>query len=316
MEPSTILPPTSLHEGYGLEDESLDQLLMTTGYCEVSLHYRPAIEAVQAAFNSVTRLRIIALPLSESETATSPHLAWVPLWSNKDTCTLITNPCELPSRHDDAYLIPRGFAEHYAHTIASYPYYMPSSTPDQYWPCYLDCQPITPASTQPITSGLSHASNKDTDATIFAILLEALIRLRGYAADHLLIEQGFANGVTYHHNTLLYELPIPDFAATPDAIFHLSFLLLDAAQAVTTISRTDLLTQRGLTNLTGQTRTQLVKLDHIVSALKPGFRVVQQFDRLCTYFTRLHPNALRDPLNTCKALGTLLRHAGILPESD
>ncbi len=311
MEPSTILPPTSLHEGYGLEDESLDRLLMTTGYREVSLQYRPAIETVQEAFNSVTRLRIIALPLNEGETATTPHLAWVPLWSNKDTCTLIANPCELPSRHDDTYLIPRGFAEHYAHTVASHPYFMPAMTPDQFWPCYLDCQPITLASTQPITNGVAPSSNKDADATIFAILLEFLIRLRGYVADHLLIEQGFANGVTYHHNTLLYELPIPDFAATPDAFFHLSFLLLDTARAVTTLSRTAYLTQSGLTGLIGHTRAQLAKLDHLVSAMKPDFLVTQQFDRLSDYFTRLYPNSLRDPTVTCKAIGKLLQHAGI-----
>lgn len=316
MEPSTILPPTSLCEGYGLEDESLDRLLMTTGYREVSLHYRPAIETVQTAFNSVTRIRIIALPLSQSETATSPHLAWVPLWSNKDTCTLIANPCELPSRHDDTYLIPRGFAEHFAHTVAGYPYFMPSSTPDQFWPSYLDCQPISPASTQPITNMSSHSSDKDQDATIFAILLETLIRLRGYVADHLLIEQGFINGVAYHHNTLLYELPIPDFAATPDAYFHLSFLLLDAARAVTTLSRADYLTQKGLANLIGHTRTQLCKLDHLVSALKPGFFVSQQFDKLYDYFRKLHTHSFHDPLATCKALGELLRYAGIPLESD
>ncbi len=316
MEPSTILPPTSLHEGYGLEDESLDRLLMTTGYREVSLHYRPAIEAVQEAFNSVTRIRIIALPLDESETATSPHLAWVPLWSNKDTCTLIANPCELPSRHDDTYLIPRGFAEHYSHTVASYPYYMPSSTPDQFWPSYLDCQPITPESTQPITTGLPGASHKDPDATMFAILLESLIRLRGYVADHLLIEQGFANGVAYHHNTLLYELPIPDFAATPDAIFHLSFLLFDAARAVTTLSRADFLTQRGLASLIGHARTQLGKIEHMVAALRPDFHIIKQFDQLHAYFTRFHPNSLRDATTTCKVLGTLLRHAGITSERE
>jgi hypothetical protein len=289
---------------------------MTTGYREVSLHYRPTIEYVQTAFNSVTRIRIIALPLSESETATSPHLAWVPLWSNKDTCTLIANPVELPSRHDDTYLIPRGFAEHFAHTVASYPYFMPSSTPDQFWPSYLDCQPISPTSTQPLTNISSLTSDKDHEATMFAILLETLIRLRGYVADHLLIEQGFNNGVAYHHNTLLYELPIPDFAATRDAYYHLSFLLLDTARAVTTLSRADYLTPRGLASITSHTRTQLSKLDHMVSALKPGFLVSQQFDKMHAYFRRLHPSAFRDPVTTCKALGELLRFAGIPLEGD
>ena len=63
MEPSTLLPPDGLLEGYSLHDEGLGQLLMTTGYREVTQQYRPAIQSVQEAFTSDLRIRIISLPI-------------------------------------------------------------------------------------------------------------------------------------------------------------------------------------------------------------------------------------------------------------
>ena len=47
MEPSTLLPIDGLSEGYGLRDDALDQLLMTTGYREITLQYRSAIKRIQ-----------------------------------------------------------------------------------------------------------------------------------------------------------------------------------------------------------------------------------------------------------------------------
>lgn len=55
-------------------DEALDELLMTTGAREVTLHYRSGIKVVQDAFSSDTRIRIIALP-DDEEQLLSSHLA-------------------------------------------------------------------------------------------------------------------------------------------------------------------------------------------------------------------------------------------------
>ena len=83
MEPSTLLPLDGLSEGYGLRDDALDQLLMTSGYREVTIQYRAAIKTIQEAFSTDSRIRIIALPLDEDQDPLWPHLAWMPLWSNR-----------------------------------------------------------------------------------------------------------------------------------------------------------------------------------------------------------------------------------------
>jgi hypothetical protein len=310
MEPSTLLPLDGLSEGYGLRDDALDQLLMTTGYRDVTLQYRPAIKLIQKAFNSDTRLRIIALPLDEDQDPLWPHMAWMPLWSNRDACVLVADPLEPPCRHDTEYSIPLGFAQHFAHTVENFPYYLPGTTPEMLWPKYLKNSPIRLSTAYVLNPKVPHQVD-DSDPTIFSITLETILRLRAYIADHLLVERGFASGVTYQHMTMLYELPLP---AYPDAAYSpwlLSFLLIDAARAVMTLGKSNYLTFSGLRSLIDQARGRLNELDRRVGKSSSQLTLVSKFDLAHKCFTSLQPSQLRNLSDTNQFVCELLENVGL-----
>ncbi|MFW9831564.1 MAG: hypothetical protein ACFFD8_07290 [Candidatus Thorarchaeota archaeon] len=310
MEPSTFLPLDGLTEGYGLRDDALDQMLMTTGYREITLQYRSAINTIQEAFSSDTRLRVIALPLDDEQDSLWPHMAWMPLWSNRDTCVLIADPLQTLCHHDLDYLIPHGFAQYYAHTIEEYPYYLPQTTPELLWPKYLDCHPITISPHYVLNPKIPHEFD-DTDPTIFSLTLEAILRLRAYISDHLLLQRGFATGVAYQYMTLLYELPLPAFSDTTESPWQLSFLLIDIARAVITLRKTEYVTWTGLRNLIDLARGRLRDLDQIVGN---GLTILTQFDQIHQFLTNLQPLTLRDPMETNGFLYRLLEKAGVFQE--
>lgn len=310
MEPSTLLPLDGFSEGYGLRDDALDQLLMTTGYREVTLQYRSAIKTIQKAFSSDTRLRIIALPLDDDQDPLWPHMAWMPLWSNRDSCVLVSDPLEPPCRHDSEYSIPQGFAQHYAHTIEKYPYYIPGTTPETLWPKYLDNHPIRLSTAYVLNPKVPHQVD-DSDPTIYSITLEAILRLRAYIADHLLVERGFAPGVTYQHTTMLYELPLPTYPEAAHSPWLLSFLLIDAARAVMTLGKTNHLTFAGLRSLVNQTLSRLQNLDLFIGNPRSQSTFVSKFDLVRKCFTSLQPPKLRDPSNMNQFVCELLENAGL-----
>ena len=310
MEPSTLLPLDGLSEGYGLRDDALNQLLMTTGYREVTLQYRPAIKNIQKAFSSDTRLRIIALPLDEDQDPLWPHMAWMPLWSNRDTCVLVADPLEPPCRHDTEYSIPLGFAQHYSHSVEDYPYYLPGTTPEMLWPKYLENRPIQLSSAYILNPNVPHQVD-DSNPTIYSITLEAILRLRAYIADHLLMKQGFASGVTYQHTTMLYELPLPAYPDAAHSPWLLSFLLIDAARAVMTLDKSNYLTFAGLRTLADQARTRLQDLDHRVGNNNSQSTLVSKFDLAHKCFTSLQPAQLRDPSDTNQFVCKLLENVGL-----
>jgi hypothetical protein len=309
MEPNTMLPPDALCKGYGLRDEALDELLMTTGAREVTLQYRSGIKVVQDAFSSDIRIRIIALPDDEEQLLAS-HLAWLPLWSNRDTCVLIADPLEPLCRHDLDYLVPLGFAEHFAHANARYPYYLPATSPSQLSPPYLDCQRIRLPSMQSTGATCSPDSEDDEGPTMFAVLLEVLLRLRAMVADHLLIEHQLTNGVVYNHATRLFEMALPELP-TPQSPWLLSFALIDAARSVATLANTDYLTWTGFTSLVNHARERLREFEPLAGMLRPSWRLADEFDHLCQSLASVRPQLLRDPSVTSGLLADLLRHAGI-----
>jgi len=315
MEPSTLLPLEGLSEGYGLRDEALDQMLMTTGYREVTLQYRSAIKNIQDAFCSDMRLRIIAMPFDEEEDPLWPHMAWMPLWSNRDTCVLVADPLHQPSRHDIDYLIPLGFAQYYAHTEDDYPYYMPISAPEMILPPYLECHPIRLSPMYVINPRIPHDPD-DTDPTLFSLTLETIFRLRAYIADHLLIDRGYATGVAYQHTTLLYELPLPGYSEAEEAPWALSFLLMNTAQAIIILGQTDYLTWTGLHNLIDHARSRLRDFDLLMGHVTPNPTVLDQFDQIHQHFTTLRQSQLRSPSETNQFIFELLEKAGIFQEEE
>jgi len=314
MEPNITLPPDALCKGYGLRDEALDELLMTTRAREVTLQYRPGIKVVQDAFSSDTRIRIIALPDDEEQLLAS-HLAWLPLWSNRDTCVLIADPLESLCRHDLDYLVPLGFAEHFAHANARYPYYLPATSPSQLSPPYLDCQPIRLPLMQPTSATCSPDSEDEDGPRMSALILEVLLRLRAMVADQLLIEHQLTNGVVYNHATRLFEMALPELP-TPESPWLLSFVLIDAARSVTTLANTDYLTCMGFTSLVNHARERLREFESIAGMLRPGWCLADEFDHLCQILASVRPQLLRDPSATSVLLSHLFRHAGIDFDED
>lgn len=312
MEPSTLLPLDGFSEGYGLRDDALDEMLMTTGYREITLQYRSAIKTIQDAFSSDIRLRIIALPLDDEQDPLWPHMAWMPLWSNRDTSVLVADPLESPCRHNLEYLIPHGFAQHHAHTIQEYPYYLPRTTPNLLWPQYLDCHPINISPTYVVNPMIPHQP-EDSDPTVFSLTLEAILRLRAYLADQLLMQRGFSAGVAYQHTTLLYELPLPVFPDATESPWLLSFLLIDTARAVITLGQTEYLTWAGLRNLIDHARERLQNLDQLTGNTSV---LITQFDQIHQCFTNLQPATLCDPIETNEFLFRLLEKAGIFQKDD
>ncbi len=315
MEPSTLLPIEGLSEGYGLRDEALDQLLMTTGYREVTLQYRSAIKSVQDAFCSDMRLRIISMPYEAEEDPLWPHMAWMPLWSNRDTCVLVADPLQTPSRHDIDYCIPLGFAQHYAHGEEDYPYYMPISAPEMILPQYLECHPIQFSPIYALNPKIPHDYD-DSDPTLFSLTLETIFRLRVYLADQLLIDRGYGTGVAYQHTTFLYELPIP---AVPDVIsspWSFAFLLMDSARAIITLGQTDCITWTGLQNLINHARSRIQELDLLVGNITPNATFLSHFDQIHQYYTTLHRSLLRHPSEANNFILTLLERAGIFQEES
>ena len=313
MEPSTLLPLDGLSEGYGLRDDALDQLLMTTGYREVTLQYRSAIQNIQDAFCSDMRLRIISMPFDDEEDPLWPHMAWMPLWSNRDTCVLVADPLHPPSRHDIDYLIPLGFAQHFAHSEEDYPYYMPVTAPEMILPQYLECHPIQLSPIHVLNPQIPH-DPKDRDPTIFSLTLEAIFRLRAYIADQVLIDRGYKTGVVYQHTTLLYELPLPVYSEVTESPWSLSFLLMDAARAIITLGQTDYLTWTGLHNLMDHARSRLRELDLLVGNVPPNPTFIEQFDQIHQQFTTLHRSLLRTPSETNQFIFELFEKAGIIQE--
>ncbi|MFX1301333.1 MAG: hypothetical protein ACFFDE_10410 [Promethearchaeota archaeon] len=310
MDPSTLLPIDGLSEGYGLRDDALNQLLMTTGYREVTLQYRPAINNIQKAFSSDTRLRIIALPLDEDRDPLWPHMAWMPLWSNRDTCVLVADPLEPPCRHDTEYSIPLGFAQHYSHSVEDYPYYLPVTTPEMLWPKYLENCPIRLSSAYILNPKVPHQVD-DSDPTIYSITLEVILRLRAYIADQLLMTRGFTSGVTYQHTTMLYELPLPAYPDVAQSPWLLSFLLIDAARAVLTLGKLNYLTFAGLRSLVDQARTRLQELDRHVGKIHSQTTLLSRFHLAIRCFSSLRLSQLRTPSETNQFVCELLEKVGI-----
>ncbi len=310
MEPSTFLPMDGLKEGYGLRDDALDEMLMTSGYREITLQYQSAIKMIQEAFCSDKRLRIIALPTDEEPDPLWPHLAWMPLWSNRDTCVLVADPLEQPCQHDLDYLIPLGFAQHYAHVCEDYPYYLPKTTPDLLWPPYLSGQIIDLFPKKILNSGIPSEPD-DSDPTVFSLTLEAILRLRAYLADHLLIERGFTIGVAYHHTTLLYELPTATNSETFDSPWLFSFLLIDAARAVNVLEKVHYLTLGGLQNLIDHARNRIQEFDQIVGKVTT---FTTQFDLAKQCFAAFPPTMLHNPLDTNIFICELLEKVGIFQD--
>jgi hypothetical protein len=314
MEPNTMLPPEALCKGYGLRDEALDELLMTGDAREVTLQYRSAIKTVQEALSSDTRIRIIALA-DDEEQRLSSHLAWLPLWSNRDTCVLIADPFEPLCRYDLDYLIPLGFAEHFACATARYPYYLPATSPVQLWPSYLDCRLISLPIAQFPHSVSSQDSDEERESTMFALILEVLQRLRATGGDHLLIEHQLTGGVVYNHVTRLFEVALAELP-TAESPWLLSFVLIDAARSVATLANTDFLTWMGFTSLADHARERLHEFEPLAAMVKPNWRILDEFDHLCQSFASVRPQLLRDPSATNALLGDLLRHAGITSGED
>jgi hypothetical protein len=315
MEPSTLLPLDGLSEGYGLRDEALDQMIMTTGYREITLQYRSAIKNIQDAFCIDMRLRIISMPFDDEDDPLWPHMAWMPLWSNRDTCVLVADPLQPPSRHDIDYLIPLGFAQHYAHTEEEYPYYMPISTPEMILPKYLECQPIRLSPMYVLNSQIPQDPDNN-DPTVFSLALEAILRLRAYIADQLLIDRGYATGVAYQHTTLLYELPLPTCSEGFDSPWSLSFLLVDMARAISTLGKTDYLTWTGLQSLIDHSRSRLKEFDLLLGSVTPNPTFLNQFDKIHQHFVTLHRSLLRSPSETNQFICELLEKVGILQEEE
>ncbi|MFX1492255.1 MAG: hypothetical protein ACFFBU_08325 [Promethearchaeota archaeon] len=313
MEPSTLLPLDGLTEGYGLRDDALDQMLMTSEYREVTIQYRSAIRTIQEAFCSDKRLRIIAFPLNDDQDPLWPHMAWMPLWSNRDTCVLVADPLEPSSRHDLDYLIPQGFAQHAAHVTNGFPYYLPNTTPEMLWPQYLDCHPIRISPLHILNPKVPHQPD-ESEPTVFAITLEAILRLRGFIADNLLIDRSFSTGVAYQHATLLYELPLPEHPDAANSPWLLSFLLIDAARAAVTLGKTNYFTWTGLRSIIDRARCRISELDHLLGNIKPIRTFTKQFDQIHHCFTMLHPSIIRDPSDTNRFICELLAKADIFQE--
>jgi hypothetical protein len=310
-----MLPLDGLSEGYGLRDDALDQMLMTTGYRDVTLKYRSAIKNIQDAFHSDMRLRIISMPFDEEGDPLWPHMAWMPLWSNRDTCVLVADPLHSDSRHDSDYFIPLGFAQHFAHAEEDYPYYLPVSAPEIIIPQYLECHLIQTAPMYALDPRIPH-DPEDKDPTVFSITLEAIIRLRIYIADHLLINRGFATGVAYQHTTLLYELPLPAHSEVANSPWTLPFLLMDTARAIVTVGETDYLTWTGLHNLIDHARNRLRELDLLIGNVTPNHTFLDKFDQIHQYFTCLYPSLLRTPDEANQFIFELLEKAGLFQEED
>jgi hypothetical protein len=315
MEPSTMLPLDGLSEGYGLRDDALDQMLMTTGYRDVSLKYRSAIKNIQDVFCSDMRIRIISMPFDDDEDPLWPHMAWMPLWSNRDTCVLIADPLQSDSRHDSDYFIPMGFAQHFAHAEEDYPYYLPISAPEIIIPQYLECHPIQTTPLYALDPRIPQ-DPEDTDPTEFSLILETIIRLRIYIADHLLINRGFTTGVAYQHTTLLYELPLPIPTEVANSQLALSFLLLDTARAIVTVGETDYLTWTGLHNLVDHARKRLRELDLLLGNVTPNHTFLDKFDHIHQYFTCLYPSLLRAPDETNQFIFELLEKTGLFHKEE
>ncbi len=313
MEPSTMLPLDGLSEGYGLRDDALDQMLITTGYRDVTLNYRSAIKNIQNAFYSDKRLRIISMPFDDEEDQLWPHMAWMPLWSNRDTCVLVADPLQTPSRHDIDYLIPLGFAQHYAHAEEDYPYYMPINTPEMILPQYLECYPIRSSPMYALDPRIPH-DLEDNDPTIFSITLETIIRLRAYIADQLIIDRGYTTGVAFQHTNLLYELPLPPYPEVADSAWSLSFLFMDIARSIITLGQTDQLTWTGLHNLITQVRSRIRELDLLLGNVKPNITYLEKFDQIHQIFSRLNPSLLQSPNDANQFIVELLEKCGILRE--
>jgi hypothetical protein len=315
MEPSTLLPLEGVSEGYGLRDEALDQMLMTSGYREVSVQYRSAIKRVQDAFYTDMRLRIVSMPSDDEEDPLWPHMAWMPLWSNRDTCVLVADPLRTASRHDLDYLLPMGFAQFYAHVAEEFPYYMPVSTPDMLLPQYLECQPIRLSPMYVLNPRVPQESD-DSEPTIFSLTLETIFRLRAFLGDQLLLERGFVNGVAFQHTSLLYELPLPGYPEAIEARWSLSFLLMDVARAFLTLGQTDYLTYPGIQSLTDHARNRLKELDLLVGNIPPKPTYIKQFDDIKNHFTGLHQSYLRDPSETNEFIYELLERAELFQRED
>jgi hypothetical protein len=315
MEPSTLLPPDGLSEGYGLRDEALDQLLMTTGYREVTINYFPAIKAIQETFSTEIRIRIIALPLDEDQGPLWPHMAWMPLWSNRDTCVLVADPLETPCYHDLDYLIPLGFAQYYTHALGEYPYYLPSTTPDMLWPLYLDCHPVRITPDYTLCPTVPHQP-EDSDPTVYSIALEAIMRMRAYIADHILIERGYLTGVVYHHTTRLFEMPLPSFPEAVSSPWLLSFLLIDAARAVNTLGKTDYLTWAGLRSIVDHARSRIFELDQMNGKVSSPSSFTAKFDELREWFIPIKPEDFQNPTDANAFLCQMLVKAGILQDES
>lgn len=308
-----MLPLDGVCEGYGLRDDALDQMLITTGYRDITLDYRSAIRNIQDAFCSDMRLRVISMPFEEDEEPLWPHMAWMPLWSNRDTCVLVADPLRSPSRHDIDYFIPMGFAQHFAHAVADYPYYMPINSPEMILPKYLECYPIHPSPMYALDPNIPH-NPSDNDPTIFSITLETIIRLRAFIADKLLIDRGFVTGVAYQHATLLYELPLPLYPEITDSVWSLSFLFMDIARAIMTLGHTDHLTWIGLHNLIDQARIRIRELDLLVGTGALNQTFLDMFDEIHQQFMCLQPAILQAPDEANHFIGELLEKCGIFTE--
>ncbi|MFX0169900.1 MAG: hypothetical protein ACFE89_11170 [Candidatus Hodarchaeota archaeon] len=313
MEPSTLLPLDGISEGYGLRDDALDQLLMTTGYREATIKYLPAIKTIQDTFSTDTRIRIIALPLDEDQDSLWPHMAWMPLWSNRDTCVLVADPLETPCRHDFDYLIPLGFTQFFTHAYDDYPYYLPNTTPSMVWPSYLDCQPVRVTPDYVLDPIVPHEPD-DSDPTIYSIMLEAILRLRTYVADHILIERGFTIGVVHHYMSYLYELPLPTYPEAASSPWLLSFLLIDAARAINTLGKTDYLTWAGLCGIVDHARARVFELDQLKGNVSAPGSFNSKFDQLRESFIPLKHTAFRNPIDAHSFLCQLLITAGVLQD--
>jgi hypothetical protein len=288
---------------------------MTSGYRDVTLQYRPAIKRVQDAFYTDMRLRIVSMPSEEEEDPLWPHMAWMPLWSNRDTCVLVIDPLRPVSRHDLNYLLPMGFAQFYAHVGEEFPYYMPVSTPEVLLPQYLECQPIRLSPMSVLNPRVPHEP-EDSEPTIFSLTLETIFRLRGFLGDQLLLERKFITEVAFQHISLLYELPLPGYPEVIEASWSLSFLLMDIARAILTLGQTDYLTYVGLQNLTNHARNRLRELDLLVGNLPPDPTYVNRFENIQHHFTGLHQSYLRDPSETNEFIYELLERAELFQSDD
>jgi hypothetical protein len=227
---------------------------------------------------------------------------------------LVADPLAPPCRHDLDYSIPLGFAQHYAHTIEGYTYYLPGTTPKMLWPKYLNNHPIRLSTAYVLNPKIPHQLD-DSDPTVFAITLEAILRLRAYLADNLLIERGFSMGVTYQHTNLLYELPLPAYPEAAQSPWLISFLLIDAARAVNTLGKTRFLTFEGLRSLIGHARTRLQDLDHLVGKAPSETTFVSKFDKAYRCFSALQTAKLRKPDEVNQFICDLLEKIGLF-ETD